>query len=150
MNKQAITFFSLFSLILVLSVYYVMIPPVNYENKENNTQEVSLKEQLDEKRANETQKQNEVLASSHSTGEQINQALETLSESKVSTSVEQKVTEALNKLGYNQVFCEINEKVIKVTISKNGANHEDALAVMECVLKTCQEKYSPEIKFIAE
>ena len=29
MNKQAITFLSLFSLILVLSVYYIMLPPAS-------------------------------------------------------------------------------------------------------------------------
>ena len=29
MNKQAITFLSLFTLILVLSIYYLLVPPID-------------------------------------------------------------------------------------------------------------------------
>ena len=31
MNKQAITFLSLFTLILVLSVYYLVVPPIDQQ-----------------------------------------------------------------------------------------------------------------------
>lgn len=149
MNRQAITFLSLFSLILVLSVYYIMIPPVNYED-ETNLQEVSLNDVLEQKRANDTQVQNDVLSSSQSSSEQISHALDSLTENKKVTSIEQKVEEALKKLGYTSSFCEVNENVIKVTIKKNNATKEDALKIMECVIDISEQKYSPEIKFISE
>lgn len=149
MNKQAITFFSLFSLILVLSVYYVMIPPLSY-NTEQSAQEVSLEDQLQEKRETESESQRDILASSQSTGEELNQALEKLSKASEVTSLETKVTEALNTLGYNQVFCEVNEQIIKVTITKKDATQEDAIKVMDEVVNICKGKYRPEIKFINE
>ena len=43
MNKQAITFLSLFSLILVLSVYYIMLPPAS-----NLDQDITVNEQESE------------------------------------------------------------------------------------------------------
>ena len=32
MNKQAITFLSLFTLILVLSIYYLLVPPIDQDD----------------------------------------------------------------------------------------------------------------------
>ena len=75
MNRQAITFFSLFSLILVLSVYYMMIPPIDNNKNINQDMEISLQEKLNAKRENDIQIQNDILASSASSSEQLNEAL---------------------------------------------------------------------------
>ena len=55
MNRQAITFLTLFSLILVLSIYYILLPPENTANEVAvNNQEVSqieaLQKNLDKER----------------------------------------------------------------------------------------------------
>lgn len=150
MNKQAITFFSLFSLILVLSVYYVMIPPVDETVTTQDNTEQTLQDKLDEKRNQQTQEQNDILASSTSSGEDLNQALETLSENKTASNVETTITNKLKELGYENAFCEISGEIIKVTITKKDSTKEDALVVMEAVLNACEQKYSPEIKFIDE
>ena len=36
MNKQAITFLSLFTLILVLSIYYLLVPPIDQDDTQKN------------------------------------------------------------------------------------------------------------------
>jgi len=149
MNKQAITFFSLFSLILVLSVYYVMIPPID-DSIEITQAEESLKDKLSLKRNEETDIQNNILASSSSSGEELNKAIESINETKQAISIETKITNELNKLGYQNVFCEIDQTVIKITITYPNASKDDAIKVMDVVMKNCNEKYSPEIKFINE
>ena len=55
MNRQAITFLTLFSLILVLSIYYILLPPENTVNEVAvNNQEISqieaLQKNLDKER----------------------------------------------------------------------------------------------------
>ena len=54
MNKQAFTFLTLFSLILVLSIYYIMLPPSSNQEVVTNTQTTieQLQQQLNKKRDN--------------------------------------------------------------------------------------------------
>ena len=52
MNKQAFTFLTLFSLILVLSIYYIMLPPTSQnEVVQNDISTIEqLQNQLDKKK----------------------------------------------------------------------------------------------------
>lgn len=154
MKRQAITFLSLFSLVMVLSVYYVMLPPVGTEKtevtstEEPQTEEPTMKEKLDESRKQDNQKQEEIISSSTSTSDEVNDALTELEKNKTLTAEEKSVTDALQAAGYNEVFVEINEATIKVTITKNDATKTDATEVMNIVLTQTEKKYSPEIKFV--
>ena len=60
MNKQAFTFLTLFSLILVLSIYYIMLPPSQNEKTVTQTQTTieQLQEQLNQKREDIIEKNN--------------------------------------------------------------------------------------------
>ena len=113
MNRQAITFFSLFSLILVLSVYYMMIPPIDNNKNINQDMEISLQEKLDAKRENDIQIQNDILASSASSSEQLNEALSQMDETTQHINLETLVKNKLIELGYKDVFCEIDEDIMK-------------------------------------
>ena len=74
MNKQAITFLSLFTLILVLSVYYLVVPPIdqqaNVQTKQLSKIEV-LQNQLNENHENTLAENNDVIASAKSSKKQI-------------------------------------------------------------------------------
>lgn len=148
MNRQVITFFSLFTLILVLSVYYILIPPAS--TNQSVSTDNSMQDLLDLKRSEQKSVQNEILASSTSTGEQLNDALNIISETQTNENIELNVKNKLTELGFENVFCEIDHEVIKITISKNNHNIEDVLLVMEHVDELCNQKYTPEIKFINE
>ncbi|MFR2769441.1 MAG: hypothetical protein ACLTAI_14700 [Thomasclavelia sp.] len=74
MNRQAITFLTLFSLILVLSIYYILLPPENTANQVSlNDQEVSqiemMQKNLDKEREDLISKNNAIIASSKSNSE---------------------------------------------------------------------------------
>lgn len=155
MKRQAITFLSLFSLVMVLSVYYVMLPPVGSDEKEvssieeeEQTEELTMQEKLDEARNQDNQKQEEIISSKTSSSDEINDALMALEKNKTLSAEEKMVTEALHEAGYDDVFVEINEATIKVTITKNDATKADATQVMNIVLAKTEKKYSPEIKFV--
>lgn len=148
MNRQVITFFSLFTLILVLSVYYILIPPAS--TNQSVSTDNSMQDLLDLKRSEQKSVQNEILASSTSTGEQLNDALNIISETQTNENIELNVKNKLTELGFENVFCEIDHEVIKITISKKNHNIEDVLLVMEHVDELCNQKYTPEIKFINE
>lgn len=64
MNKQAFTFLTLFSLILVLSIYYIMLPPQTQEETVTTAESTitQLQEQLDLKRDEIISKNNEIIA----------------------------------------------------------------------------------------
>ena len=80
MNRQAITFLTLFSLILVLSIYYILLPPENTANQVSlNDQEVSqiemMQKNLDKEREDLISKNNAIIASSKSNSDEIASAL---------------------------------------------------------------------------
>ena len=118
MNRQVTTFFSLFTLILVLSVYYILIPPAS--TNQSVSTDNSMQDLLDLKRSEQKSVQNEILASSTSTGEQLNDALNIISETQTNENIELNVKNKLTELGFENVFCEIDHEVIKITISKKN------------------------------
>lgn len=159
MNRQAITFLSLFSLILVLSVYYVMLPPVgtnetevtiNEQTNEDEEKKDKLQEQLDEQREENIKENENVISSNSSSSDDVSDALEAIDETKAMQSDEKNVKEALKNAGYTETFIEVQKKTIKVTVTKKDASNDDAVAIMNIVLATTDQKYTPEIKFVSD
>ena len=126
MNRQLVAFLSLFSLVLVLSVYYVSLPATNQLN--GNSQEVNLNvkdattlyfEALDIQRDQEHQ---EYLDQMISVYEGVNKDL-TLEEAFYNISQrnnvmeeESKIEECIKSLGYTSCYAEVegNDYIINV------------------------------------
>ena len=152
MNKQAFTFLTLFSLILVLSIYYIMLPPTSQnEVVQNDISTIEqLQNQLDKKREDIITKNNEIIAKESSTSESINEALETISETKNVTEKEKSIVTQLGELGYQESYVEIDNKTVKITILKKDATQSDASNVIKEVLNLVGDSYQVEVKFIDE
>lgn len=152
MNKQAITFLSLFTLILVLSIYYIMLPQDDISTVSNNDLNTieELQIALDKKRDEIISKNNELIAEESSTSAIINQALETISQTKDLKDKEKEILNLIKNNGYQDVYVEIEDKLIKITILKKDANQSDANKVIKCVLEHLGEEYQVEVKFINE
>lgn len=152
MNKQAFTFLTLFSLILVLSIYYIMLPPTSQNEVVQN--DISTIEQLqnllDKKREDIITKNNEIIAKESSTSESINEALETISETKNVTEKEKSIVTQLGELGYQESYVEIDNQTVKITILKKDATQSDASNVIKEVLNLVGDSYQVEVKFIDE
>ena len=152
MNKQAFTFLTLFSLILVLSIYYIMLPPTSQnEVVQNDISTIEqLQNQLDKKREHIITKNNEIIAKESSTSESINEALETISETKNVTEKEKSIVTQLGELGYQESYVEIDNQTVKITILKKDATQSDASNVIKEVLNLVGDSYQVEVKFIDE
>lgn len=152
MNKQAFTFLTLFSLILVLSIYYIMLPPTSQEETVNQTQTTiqQLQEQLDKKREDIISKNNQIIAKESSTSDSINEALETISDTKNRGEKERTVVDKIKELGYQDAYVEIDNETIKITVLQKDATQSDASKVIKEVLNLLGEEYQVEVKFISE
>ena len=152
MNKQAFTFLTLFSLILVLSIYYILLPPTTQnEIVQNDISTIEqLQNQLDKKREDIITKNNEIIAKESSTSESINEALETISETKNITEKEKTIVTKLNEMGFKESYVEIDNQTVKITILKKDASQSDASQVIKEVLNLVGDSYQVEVKFIDE
>ena len=152
MNKQAFTLLTVFSLILVLSSYNIMLPPTSQnEVVQNDISAIEqLQNQLDKKREDIITKNNEIIAKESSTSESINEALETISETKNVTEKEKSIVTQLGELGYQESYVEIDNQTVKITILKKDATQSDASNVIKEVLNLVGDSYQVEVKFIDE
>ena len=140
------------NLILVLSVYYIMLPlaSTNEAVTQNLTTIQQLQEQLDKKREGIISKNNEIIAQESSSSESINEALETISVTKNVAEKEKSIVSKIKEMGYTEGYVEIDENTIKVTILKKEATQSDASSVMKEVMSIIGEDYQVEVKFINE
>ena len=152
MNKQAFTFLTLFSLILVLSVYYMMLPPSADDNLVTHNESIieKLQKEHDKKMKTIIETNNDIIAKESSTSEIINQALKTISTTKSQAELEKNVINKIIELGYKDVFVEIDGQTIKVTVLLASHTKTDASKIMNEVLKVLGESYQIEIKFVNE
>lgn len=155
MNRQAITFLTLFSLILVLSIYYVLLPPETETNEVAvNSNELSqieiLQEELDQKRADLISENNAIIASSESSSDEIASALASISEAKETAALEKEITKIINDAGFKSAFVEVENKTIKVVVDKKEANSSDANSIIKTIIEKTNNEYQVEVKFISD
>ena len=93
---------------------------------------------------------NEIIAKESSTSESINEALETISETKNVTEKEKSIVSKLKEMGYAESYVEIDQQTIKITILKKDATQTDASKVIKEVLNLVGDSYQVEVKFIEE
>ena len=154
-NKQNLWFFTLFSLILVLSVYYITMPndlllAKDTEKKEENKTDkvnvlvneseilVALRIDLEETR--ETMKTNleAILTSGEATTEEKNTAYEQLQYLNILIGQEGKLEGKIKSVHNLNSFVEIDGNEIEVVIVNN--KHDSTLA--NSIMRTIQEEYS--------
>ena len=154
MRKQAITFLSLFTLILVLSIYYLLVPPVEEEkvtvkSESSSTIDV-LQDELNQIHENNISSNNDIISSSKSSEKEINQALTSINETKSIMKKEKELINLLKKQGYKECYVEINESNIKVVVNKKNGNSQDANKIIKIIHQYLDNNYDIEVKFVAE
>ena len=161
MNKQLVSFLSLFSLVLVLSIYYVMLPfsggnlnddssnlPVINEIEDpDDAYFVSLELQKEETYKQLLSEQNEILASSNATIEEKESALEEIARIEEVMKKEEETVSAIIEAGYPAAYVENYDQGIKVVVLKEDATKEDAATVMALVIDEFGLELMPEVSF---
>lgn len=154
MRKQAITFLSLFTLILVLSIYYLLVPPVEEEkvtvkSESSSTIDV-LQDELNQIHENNISSNNDIIASSKSSEKEINQALTSINETKTIMKKEKELISLLKKQGYKECYVEMNKTNIKVVVNQKNGNSQDANKIIKVIHRYLDNNYDIEVKFVTE
>ena len=155
-NKKSIWFLTLFSLILVLSVYYITMPSelllntnANYtENeKENNetstttvtesTVLVALRVEAEEELLKEMENLQLILNSDESTIEEKNEAFDKMKELNINKGEEEKLENKIKEVYQLDSFVKIRNDQIEIVINK--AENDSDLA--NKIMRTVQEQY---------
>lgn len=160
MNKQNLWFLSLFSIILILGVYYITLPSEIFNNEKTNTVNkevdikvseqdnlIALRVERDEKIATTMSELQNKITSSSSTSEEKNIAFEELQVLNLAKGKETYLEDKI-KNNYNiNSYVEINTDNIKVTISSNEHNKKIANNIMRSIQEEFEDKKNIIIKF---
>lgn len=153
-NKQSMWFLTLFSLVLVLGVYYITMPNEFLSGtvtKDNMTKEVNasvtegdklvaLRANRSEKVESEKEKLETILTKEDATPEEKNSAFEELKLLNLNVTKENELESKLESEFGIKSYIEINKDNIKVVI--NSKEHDASLAnnIMRCIQKEYKEK----------
>ena len=152
MNKQAITFLSLFTLILVLSIYYLLVPPIDQDDtvsKKSLSRIEILQSELNKNHENKINDNNTVMASSKASEKEISTALTSNEKTKAIIKNEKDICQLLTDKGYKECFCEIDGGHMKVVVKLKDATSKDA----NKIIKLIHNKYNGyiiEVKFVED
>ncbi len=166
-NKQGLWFLTLFSLILVLGVYYVTMPNEIFstnngtinttketEKKEETTKTVTesnyitaLKIELDEKREALTKQYEETINSKSATSEEKNNAYEAIKAITSTKGIEESLEQKINKKYNLNSFVKLEDDNIEVVLQES--THDVTLAnnIMRLVQEEFKEAMTISVKF---
>lgn len=154
-NKKSLWFLTLFSLILVLSIYYITMPSellLTTNNNNSKTEEkdkevnidveesdllVALRVESDEEMTSQIEELQLILTNAESSVDDKNKAYEKIKELNDTRGEEEKLETKIKETYKLDSFIKINENQIKVTI--NSSKHDEKLA--NNIMRTIQSNY---------
>jgi len=159
-NKQSLWFLTLFSIILVLAVYYVSMPNINLSklvDVDDNTQATISIEESDALAALRVQNDEEVLAhmdelqsillnASASTDEK-NDAYEKLQDINTLKGQEEKLEKLIKEKYSIESFVKINKDQISIVVASNDHNYKCANDLIRLVQDEYKEKMYITVKY---
>lgn len=160
-NKKNIWFLTLFSLILVLSVYYITMPTelllTKVDTKANTSKTVvkseesevlaSLRVEADEQLLEELDTLKTVMSDDKSTVDQKNEAFEKMKALNINKGEETKLEEQINKQFKYKSFIKIKDDQIKVVIDNKEHSTEIANSIMRFIQKNYETKKYITVEF---
>ena len=161
MKKQNIWALTLFSLILVLSVYYITLPneyeAISKEEAKTTISEVeenkvieTLKIENNENKTKKEKELQEILTKEDASKEEKNDAYEELRALNVLKSKEEELEIKIKDKFNLDNYVEINEEGIKVVVVKNEHDEKMASEIMDFVQESFEEKKYITVKFEKE
>lgn len=160
-NKQKLWFLTLFSLILVLSVYYITMPTdlLNAKEVTNNSENdiivnvvnedslSILRVMKEEERLEEINDLKVILNNSESTTEEKNNAYEKMKLIEETKSKENALENIIKEKFNLKAFIKINNNQIKVVIESTEHSYELANNIIKSIQEEYDEKVFISVKF---
>ena len=160
-KKQSIWALTLFSLILVLSVYYITLP-TEFEPKEEDKTKTTIKEvdrnevietlkvENNENKNKKKKELQEILNKEDSTKEEKNNAYEELKALNIIQSKEEEIELKVKSKYESECYAEIDDDKVKLVIIKKEHNDKLASEIMDYVQECFDKKMYITIKFEKE
>ena len=156
-NKKNIWFLTLFSLILVLSVYYITMPselllnntnfttPTINNNEENITIESSgvigaLKAEYNDSFLKQLDSLKIILMDKEKSTEEKNDAFDKMKELNINKSLEEKIEKSLNETFSLKTFVKIKDDQVKVVVDSSEHDVTIANKIMNLVQSNFENK----------
>lgn len=145
MNRHLIAFLSVFSLGLVLSIYYVLIPR-DVPKEVNNTFDsidvsesedhyfASLKLQREEEHKDKIDSFQMIMVSTNASAEEKKSALERIEAENRVYSLELEIDNKITDLGYPNAYTRIVDKDVSLVIGKNDKEEPNEVKILYLVL----------------
>lgn len=163
-NKKSLWFLTLFSLILVLSIYYITMPSelllttnkTISDNKEKDEPTVKVEEsdllvalrvESDEKMSSEIEELQLVLTNSESSVEDKNKAYEKIKELNDTRGKEEKLEAEIKENYKLDSFIKITENQIQVTVKSEEHDEKLANNIMRTIQANFEESKYITVKF---
>lgn len=161
-NKKKLWFLTLFSLILVLSIYYVTMPEelllTNAEVTTTENDEVSveveesdilvaLRVEADKQLMEEMEDLQIILTDVNSTVDEKNKAFDELKELNNKRGIEEKLEEKITTNLSLKAFVKIDDNQVRVVIKSNKHDSELANKIMRLVQEDFDKKMTISVKF---
>ena len=158
-NKQSLWFLTLFSIILVLSVYYIAMPnntlatlsSLESENKsvtiEQTDSLASLRIEREEELLTTMSELQSILLNDEATLEEKNTAYEDLQVLNSNKGKEEEIEKLLKETFDLHSFIKIDKDIISVTISKKDHNNELANKIIRKIQSLYNDKMYITVKF---
>ena len=163
-NRRLISFLSLFILVLVLSIYYVLVPVNNatLNNGANGDSDavVSVTDGEDayfenleiskvSKFTSDIDELNQIVASSSSTMEEKVSALEMIANKKKLNKEEMLLKQAIKEAGYSNAYVEYEDNTVNILVAKKDASKTDAVTIIKIAYEKLGNSYTPSVSFKA-
>ena len=163
-TKRIVSFCSLFSLVLILSVYYVLSPITFTQDMNVNSSvesddvivdivdgESAYFDNLNVLKQNafleEIKELEAIVASSNTSSEEKIAALEVKNEKIKMNEKEKQLSLMIKEKGYSNVYVEYEDKKVNILVSKDKASKADALGIMRTVYSSIGVGYTPSVMF---
>ena len=150
MNKQALAFISMFTLVLMLSIYYVSletIPPQSNTPVNDITSVMAvLNEQNQEKKDTLVLQLKEQLASSETSEEKKKEVLSKIETIENSKLTEEKIVAALEQKGFKSVV-NIEDDIVKTSVFEVEKSNEKAAEIMRLIYPLISSNQTIELVF---
>lgn len=163
-NKRSLWFLTLFSLILVLSVYYITMPSellmVTHNGGSDDTEKVSttkeneesaelvaLRVESEERMLDEITELKAVLTDSKSTTEEKNKAFDKMQELNKKRGTEETIENKLKEELNLKSFVSIDETSVTVTVDSTKHDKKLANKIMRLVQEEFESSMSISVKF---
>lgn len=162
-NRRLISFLSLFSLVLVLSVYYVLVPANTNSGVSSDPDDsavVSVTSGEDayfdnleltkvSKLTSDIDELNSIVASSTSTMDEKISALEMIAHKKQLSKEEEILRRAIKEAGYSNAYVEYEDNTVNILVAKKDASKSDAVTIIKLAYDKLGSSYIPSVSFKA-